>query len=60
MTNKNITTNQPINLDWYDYGARFYDPQLGRWNVIDPLVENREAYNPFYAEYHYFHPGKLL
>jgi RHS repeat-associated protein len=55
-----MTTNQPINLDWYDYGARFYDPQLGRWNVIDPLVENQEAYNPFYAEYHYFHPGKLL
>lgn len=36
-------------LNWYDYGFRNYDPQIGRFSQLDPLTFSY----PFYTPYQY-------
>ena len=45
-------------LDWYDYGARMYDPQLGRFHTKDPLMEWHFNYTPYH--YCFNNPVNLI
>ncbi|MDJ1470360.1 DUF6443 domain-containing protein [Xanthocytophaga flava] len=40
-----------IGLYWMDFGARYYDPQLGRWHVNDAMASEagQEVYSPYAA-----------
>lgn len=39
--------NEAGGLDLYEYGARLYDPAIGRFTGVDPLAEMRSWVSPF-------------
>jgi RHS repeat-associated protein len=47
-----------LGLNMYDYGARNYDPALGRWMNIDPLAEKKFDFTPY--RYAYNNPMKFI
>src|SRR5690606_10601992 len=40
-----------LDLGWYDYGARMYMPDLGRFGAMDPLTDLMVSWSPYHYTY---------
>ncbi|WP_374165908.1 RHS repeat domain-containing protein [Arcticibacter sp. MXS-1] len=38
---------EDLGLNQYDYGARFYDPVIGRFTTVDNLAEEIRSHSPY-------------
>jgi len=39
--------DEEIGLDWYYFGARYYDPVIARWLAVDPMADKYPSISPY-------------